>query len=605
MKEVNKETNSILTKQDEEEMKNLLIQAQNNKRKRKKKDKIAVFLQFVFLLVATLLLCFSILIEKDGQTLFIIADFLMVMVALLFLFQTFANGEKSKHFFKDCSFLLLILLIGVTFFTRLQENKEILTLGDFTNQKINDVLSWAKENNIQVEQSYEYSDTVAEFDIIRQDILPATPLQEVNILKVVISLGPNYEQEIILPDLTGQNLSSLRQEMESLHLNNVLVKYQVNEEFEKDTILSQTHKGQMKRNQEVTFTLSLGSKESLLPTTMIDLTNLSKFEAILWLEQHAISYTIETSFSSVAINHVIAQDISVGEALTPFTSKVKITLSKGESIKVPNLKGMTTEEIVDWIIENNLKIEFKDRYDTTVPLGQVIEANYKEGDEVSSGTTIQIVTSKGQLKMPKFSSLAEFRTWANTYGIKYTESYEMNDKVKKGEVIQYSYQEGDIIDLNSTITVKVSSGKAITIPNFYGMDKTTISNKCNSLGLNCSFFDAGYTSLNAGLAVSQNMKANSVVTSGTYVQIGLSKGIAKTFTVNISQSTIMSCVGDSNCTINALKSIFASSYPGVNFQFLTKASSVFQFAGNIHEDSPIKDGSNVTQGKTYTVWITK
>ena len=40
------------------------------------------------------------------------------------------------------------------------------------------------------------------------------------------------------------------------------------------------------------------------------------------------------------------------------------------------------------------------------------------------------------------------------------------------------------------------------------------------------------------------------------------------------------------------------------FNFVTKASSVYQFAGNIHESSPIKDGSKVTQGKTYNVWIT-
>ena len=31
----------------------------------------------------------------------------------------------------------------------------------------------------------------------------------------------------------------------------------------------------------------------------------------------------------------------------------------------------------------------------------------------------------------------------------------------------------DIIDLKSTITVTISSGKAVTIPNFYGKNKST------------------------------------------------------------------------------------------------------------------------------------
>ena len=38
-------------------------------------------------------------------------------------------------------------------------------------------------------------------------------------------------------------------------------------------------------------------------------------------------------------------------------------VSKGKSIIVPDLTTMTVEEITDWIIKNNLKIEFEEIYD--------------------------------------------------------------------------------------------------------------------------------------------------------------------------------------------------------------------------------------------------
>ena len=603
-----KNNSNGLTENDKKEIKDLLEKAKIHKKEREEKKKrnyfFTIFLQSLLLIVCIVLMCYSILFTKENNLFFILSSALLVCVSLFFMFQTFAVHEKNKLIFQNISYLFLLLFVGIYLIGNVQNNKEILMLGDFTNQKISDVLSWASSNQIQIEQSFEYSDTVEEFGIIRQDLYPSTPLSDVSTLKLVISLGPNYDTKVILSDLTGLSLERLQEEIEKLHLNNVVIQYEVNDTMLKDTILKQSYKGEMRRNEEVTFTLSLGSKESLTPVSMIDLTGKTKFEAILWLEQNGIAYNISTDFSSEKMGSVISQDIKEGTEIKPLESKVNLILSKGEKIKVPNLLAMTSEEIVNWVVENNLKIEFSDRYDTKIELGKVIEANYKENDEISSGTIIKIVTSKGQLKMPKFTSVAEFRTWASTYNITYKEDYQANDSIKKGDIIKFSYNEGDIIDLSSTITITISSGKSVTIPNFYGKDKTTILNSCSNLGLNCSFYSAGYSTLSSGLALSQNMKAGSVVTSGTYVQIGLSSGIAKTFTIEINQSSIQSCAGNSSCTINLLKTSFATNYPGVTFNFITKASSVYQFAGNIHESSPIKDGSKVTQGKSYTVWIT-
>ena len=56
--------------------------------------------------------------------------------------------------------------------------------------------------------------------------------------------------------------------------------------------------------------------------------------------------------------------------------------------------------------------------------------------------------------------------------------------------------------------------------------------------------------------------------------------------------------------IENLKKLFNQKYPGVIFTFTTKASNTYNNAGFIHENSNVKNGTKVVQGKTYTVTIT-
>jgi beta-lactam-binding protein with PASTA domain len=204
--------------------------------------------------------------------------------------------------------------------------------------------------------------------------------------------------------------------------------------------------------------------------------------------------------------------------------------------------------------------------------------------------------------MRDFTSLNEFRTWAQEYNINIDEVYEFN-KEPKGTIFKYSIAKDAVINPDDTIIVYISNGSPIEIPNFFGKTKASITSTCNSIGLKCSFTYNGYSTYEKDIATSQNKKAGSDVISGTSITIGLSSGIAKTSTLYITESQLL--IGNANQTITALKTYFASEYPGVTFIFYKKASSVYNNDGFIHESSPIKDGSKVTQGKSYSIWITE
>lgn len=571
----------------------------------KNSTKIPIVFEIILLLVSIGYFLYSLIFVNDGQLFNIINSFLIVFFSALLLLNQLTN----KNYYKILSIIIVILFVGCNVLNSANAfTKKIELLGNFNNKEINEVLKWAKENNIAIEQIYEYSDNIKEFCIISQDISSTTPLKDVTKIKLIVSSGPNYNKEVIIPNLVGSKIEDLIKTKNNLLLNNVEINY-VKSDEEKDTIIEQSLKGQYQRNTKIVFTISLGNN-ILNEIEMIDLKDKTLFDASLWLKQNGINYDISYEFSKKPKNIIISQNIKEKEIIKIESDKVSLIVSKGESITVPNLINMSSDEIINWISDNNLKIEFSEIYHTSIPLGNIISANYKEGDIIEDGALIKIVTSKGQIKFPTLTSLQDLRNWANNYNLTVDEQYSTNNNIAKGNIISANYKEGDSVDPNKPISVIISIGKPITVPNFYNMNKNDITNKCSTLGLVCSFYESSYSNIAIGNAITQSVSAGATVTSGKTISIGLSKGPAQTFTLKLPQATIQSCIGDANCTINKLKTYLINNYPGVTFTFEIASSSTFNNAGFIHENSgkiggTVSDGSNVTQGNTYKIIITK
>ena len=536
---------------------------------------------------------------NNFKLIFIILAILNVMAMLSIL-----NEIKLKKNLNILNSIMVIIFAFGVFYIIKNNNPKVSSnlIPSFIGKNYTEAISWAKKNNIELIETYEYSDNYNEFIIFAQDPINSS-VKDTSTLSITISNGFNTEKKVILPSFVGRNIDEFIKEKDELHLNNVKIDYEVNDYNEKNIIITQSKSGEIRRSDEVKLVVSLGKRSELSEVTMINLVGKKLFDATLFLEQNALNYEITYEFSNLELDTVIKQSVLENETVKPFNDKITITVSKGKVIKVPNLLNMTTEEIIKWVTDNNLKIALNDEYNSKIASGKVISANYKENDEISENTLIKITTSKGPLKMLNFKSLSEFRTWANNYNIKYEEEYEFNNSVPKGSIIKFSQSTGDLIDLSTPITVTISNGKAITIPNYVGKKKSEITSSCKSIGLNCSFTYGGYSSTALDIATSQNKKAGSKVISGTSLVITLSKGPAKTYTIEISESQLS--IGNASATISTLKSYFAKKYPGVTFVFSTAKSNIYSRPGFIHENSQVNDGKKVTQGKSYKVIITK
>ncbi|MBQ2639486.1 MAG: PASTA domain-containing protein [Bacilli bacterium] len=214
---------------------------------------------------------------------------------------------------------------------------------------------------------------------------------------------------------------------------------------------------------------------------------------------------------------------------------------------------MNLDSITKWVISNRLKLEFTDKYDDKVKDNHVISSNHKKGDIIEQGSLIELVISKGKLKMPKFTSLAEFYEWADKYSIKYEEKHEFSDVIKQGEVIKYSVKAGRAIKNNEVIIVTISDGKECKVPDLKDLTKSEAIKRLKSAHLNYNFIYSNSNSIKKDKVISQSIKAGSKVSNNTTITVTLSNGKKETSKVNERKSSTTNKTGNSNRNTNSSK----------------------------------------------------
>lgn len=614
-----------------------------NKRKR---HPIVNFMLFLTL-ISSILYFLSIIIYKENDLNIIN---LLISVLLLFIFTIFfilmaikSNNKKKNIIFISSFFLTLYNVFGILTTTNILVIPNNNKVVDFSNKSLSEVVLWASKNNITLNQEYEYNDMIPEYNIIFQNKKAGTSIKKIKELTVSVSEGPSPYKEVIVPDMTTWDSDRVLSFINKNYLSNISLEF-VNSDKEKNTVIEQDKKGNLKRNDEIKLTFSYGEEE-INEVNLSNLCGKSKFEALFYLKQNKINFEIKEDFSnSVKRGYVMSQDIKPGKLIKVSDDKVVLTISKGKKIKVPNLVNMSVTEITNWIIKNRLKLEFTDKYDDKIKDNKVISANYKKGDIIEQGSTVNIVISKGKLVMPKFSSIVDFYEWADKYSIKYEEKHEYSDTVAIGEVIKYSVSSGKTIKNDEVITVVISDGKECSVPNIIGLSKSDAISKLKRANLGYNFVYQNSNKVLKDKVISQSISAGSKVSSGTTITVIISNGkkevtsnnsssknnnsssngnnssnnnsnnnnsggsnntcVSKTYTVSGSIRNIFNNSSGYSDTSSSLYSFFSSNYPNVKIHVEGVSDTGMSPGSYVGGIGP---GSTITScnGATYTIRIAK
>ncbi len=208
-----------------------------------------------------------------------------------------------------------------------------------------------------------------------------------------------------LPDFENKTIQDIMSWKDSNELleNQVVYEYEYSEEKEKDTVLSQSLESgtKMKEEDVVTFIVSKGAdpdKVIELPQQMSELT-----------ETQLKTFFEENKFSDVTFEYVTSStvkedyfvSINVKESSAKRSDMIIVQISVGtESVGVeipmPDFSGNTKKSIESWAETNNITVTFKTAFSDTVESGKVINQSPEKNTTIKTGDTVTITLSSGK-----------------------------------------------------------------------------------------------------------------------------------------------------------------------------------------------------------------
>lgn len=275
---------------------------------------------------------------------------------------------------------------------------------------------------------------------------------------------------------------------------------------------------------------------------MPDFVNQTLDDVAGWAKQNKIdnTYIVSKTEYSMEIDDgkIISQSVSSGKKITnktPLTFVVSDGPDPDEKVDFPaDLKSMTKSDIEEWVSTNKLlKVKITTQYSTTIADGNVISYDLKSvsEDDFTRGTSLSVVCSKGAepagvVTVENFAgkTVAEVRTWATNKKVVLETVEDYSDTVDSGMVISQDKKSGDTMNQGETLTVIVSKGAGVVIPNLVGYtaDELTAwqSSKNNS---SVTVITHGvYNMANTGNVVAQDIAAGSKVDAGTVLTLDVS-----------------------------------------------------------------------------------
>lgn len=494
-------------------------------------SKMAMYVSLGFALVSSVTFFLLILFQSSDLVDFgglCFSSALLAIFAILFvLISLFADHKKGRYFV-----IIASVLLGSYSTYQTLHQLEIVqfpqraVVENFYGKKISDVIAWANENDILVEQVFEYSDSLEQYFVLSQDTAPGTIAKKVDKIVITVSDGPNPEKKTNIPNMIGWNVEQVLEFAEEHFLTSVTIDFEINDRIERDTIYEQNISSvALKRNEELKLIASLGKKAELISTAMEDLVGKDLFEATLFLKRNAISYTIQYAYSdSKEEGTILKQSVAKGVKVEPFADeKVILTVAKQSQITVPNLKKMTASEITTWAIENKLKVSFSEENDDSIGKGKFVRATIAEGALIEPGTSFQVVLSKGQLKMIRFTTVDSFVSWAKENDVSYQIDYQFSESIDSGKIISASHEEGDVIKNTDAVSLIISQGGKTTVPNLIGKTKDEAERICNDSRVKCSF-ESVPSDKEKDTVVEQSMRSGSKVPLHTSITVSISAG---------------------------------------------------------------------------------
>jgi len=204
----------------------------------------------------------------------------------------------------------------------------------------------------------------------------------------------------------------------------------------------------------------------------------------------------------------------------------------GGGVVVPTLAGLTEDQAETALAAAGLTLGVvgTENHDSIEP-GLIISQDPPAGDEVESGTAINIVVSLGiaQVAIPDLTEYSEadaIDALQSSEDLDYDRTIDENSAtVAKGLVIRTEPAAGASVPKGTSVILYVSIGvEQVKVPDVTGLSLAKAQAQLEDLGLKVTTTEAFSDSVTKGSVISQKPDANVLLESGSTITLEISKG---------------------------------------------------------------------------------
>ncbi|MDH6363139.1 beta-lactam-binding protein with PASTA domain [Enterococcus sp. PF1-24] len=267
-------------------------------------------------------------------------------------------------------------------------------------------------------------------------------------------------------------------------------------------------------------------------------------EARNWLADNDLKLELIQEYDeAIATNKVISQK-QLADKKIKKGSTIQITASKGPdpdaTLPLPDFLTMSKASADEWKAMNKAdNLSIIEEYNDTVEKGQGIRVEFNNKDTTRENyrrkEKVKIYYSKGPETYEKNIEVldfvnkakAEVETWSKKNEIKITYQEESSDTIAPDNVISQSITKGEKVAKKDEMTVSISTGKAIVVPNFGDFSFEDAATA--GAGLTVQVKSIYSNDIAYGQLVSQSIPAGTALTSKDDLNIKVTYSLGKPY----------------------------------------------------------------------------
>ncbi|MDI9518311.1 MAG: PASTA domain-containing protein, partial [Bacillota bacterium] len=315
--------------------------------------------------------------------------------------ETFTRIEKNKISFNPKilgGILVVLLLVIIASYFLFFAPK--IKMPDFIGKNINEFTSWATQYEIDrtgVVVSKEYNFEYDKDVIINQSITPDTKIKKDTKISIVTSDGPDPDELVTFPDIKNMTMDEIQDWIKENKLLKTKVVTEYSTTVEKDMVikfdLKNISENNFTRGTNLNITVSKGEAPAG-QVTVEEFANKSFEEMKTWASSKKVNLEKTEAYSdTVAVGNVISQDVKSGTAIKQ-NETIKVIVSKGKAVKIPNLVGYTPTMLEAWSAAPDSKVTIvKKEVYNEAPYGNVIAQSIPPNSAVDQGEVLELTVS--------------------------------------------------------------------------------------------------------------------------------------------------------------------------------------------------------------------